>query len=160
VAEAPAAAPPADPAAAAAAADQLPVAVSREVALVASAAALPYIRGATLELGEVVLRTDTDALISVMTTLKDDPRFAFEQVMDICGVDWPAKPERFEVVYNLLSVSQNHRIRVIVTTDGVTPVPSVSGLWAAASPSPASPTSAASSPIMVSSGIRCARTSR
>ena len=44
-----------------------------------------------------------------MTTLRDDPRFAFEQVMDICGVDWPERPERFDVVYNLLSVSLNQR---------------------------------------------------
>jgi NADH-quinone oxidoreductase subunit C len=118
--------------AAPAAADAVPAVVSREGALAASAAGLPYVRAAAVEIGEVVLHTNVDALIGVMTVLKEDPRFAFEQVMDICGVDWPSKPERFEVVYNLLSVSLNHRIRVIVTTDGVTPVPSVSGLWAAA----------------------------
>ena len=118
--------------AAAPAAETLPAPVSREGALAGIAAGLPFVRSATVEIGEVVLHTDVGALIEVMTTLKEDPRFSFEQVMDICGVDWPAKPERFEVVYNLLSVSQNHRIRVIVTTDGVTPVPSVSGLWAAA----------------------------
>ena len=55
-----------------------------------------------------------------MTTLRDDPRFAFEQVMDICGVDWPDRAERFDVVYNLLSVSLNQRLRVIVTTDEAT----------------------------------------
>ena len=52
-----------------------------------------------------------------MRTLRDDPRFAFEQLMDICGVDWPERAERFDVVYNLLSVSLNQRVRVIVTTD-------------------------------------------
>ena len=57
-----------------------------------------------------------------MLTLRDDPRFAFEQVMDVCGVDWPERAERFDVVYNLLSVSLNHRLRVIVTTDAETPV--------------------------------------
>ena len=66
-----------------------------------------------------------DALPALMTTLRDDPRFAFEQVMDICGVDWPERAERFDVVYNLLSVSLNQRVRVIVTTDEATPVPSV-----------------------------------
>ena len=64
-----------------------------------------------------------------MTTLRDDPRFAFEQVMDICGVDWPERAERFDVVYNLLSVSLNQRLRVIVTTDESTPVPSVHTVW-------------------------------
>ena len=64
-----------------------------------------------------------------MTTLRDDPRFAFEQVMDICGVDWPQRAERFDVVYNLLSVSLNQRLRVIVTTDESAPVPSVHTVW-------------------------------
>jgi NADH-quinone oxidoreductase subunit C len=50
-----------------------------------------------------------DALVALMTTLRDDPRFAFEQMMDICGVDWPERAERFDVVYNLLSVSLNQR---------------------------------------------------
>ena len=66
-----------------------------------------------------------------MATLRDDPRFAMEQVMDICGVDWPERAERFEVVYNLLSVSLNQRVRVIVTTDETTPVPSVHTIWPA-----------------------------
>ena len=65
----------------------------------------------------------------LMLTLRDDPRFAFEQVMDICGVDWPQRAERFDVVYNLLSVSLNHRLRVIVTTDEQKPVPSVHAVW-------------------------------
>ncbi len=123
----------ADPAATSpAATEQVPAPLSLTAALAAQAAGLPRVSAATVEIGEVVLRTDVDSLIGVMTVLKEDPRFSFEQVMDICGVDWPAQAERFEVVYNLLSVSLNQRIRVIVTTDGVTPVPSVSGLWAAA----------------------------
>ena len=52
--------------------------------------------------------------------------------MDVCGVDWPQRERRFDVVYNLLSVSQNHRVRVVVTTDEDTPVPSVHSLWACA----------------------------
>ena len=67
--------------------------------------------------------------MALMTTLRDDPRFAFEQVMDICGVDWPERAERFDVVYNLLSVSLNQRLRVIVTTDESAPVPSVHTVW-------------------------------
>lgn len=70
-----------------------------------------------------------ETLPALMTMLRDDPRFAFEQCMDLCGVDRPAQAERFEVVYNLLSLTLNHRVRVIVTTDATMPVPSVSAIW-------------------------------
>jgi NADH-quinone oxidoreductase subunit C len=70
-----------------------------------------------------------ETLPALMTMLRDDPRFAFEQCMDLCGVDRPSQAERFEVVYNLLSLTLNHRVRVIVTTDAATPVPSVSAIW-------------------------------
>jgi NADH-quinone oxidoreductase subunit C len=79
--------------------------------------------------GQVTARVRTDALVPIMQTLRDDPRFAFEQMMDLCGVDWPERAERFDVVYNLLSVSLNQRLRVIAATDAVTAVPSVSGIW-------------------------------
>ena len=92
-------------------------------------ATLPGVRAALVEQGEVVAHADRDALPALMTTLRDDPRFAFEQVMDICGVDWPQRTERFDVVYNLLSVSLNQRLRVIVETDETHPVPSVHGVW-------------------------------
>ena len=77
----------------------------------------------------LVAHAERDALLPLMPTLRDDPRFAFEQVMDICGVDWPQREERFDVVYNLLSVSLNQRLRVIVTTDEQKPVPSVHTVW-------------------------------
>jgi NADH-quinone oxidoreductase subunit C len=86
----------------------------------------------SLQNGELVVYVPRQSLLEVMTTLRDDPRFLCEQVMDICGVDFPERAERFDVVYNLLSVSLNHRIRVIVTTDETTPVPSVSGIWPSA----------------------------
>lgn len=92
-------------------------------------AGLPGAPVMTDEGGEVVLRVAREALPALMQTLRDDPRFAFEQVMDICGVDYPQRPERFEVVYNLLSLSRNARVRVIVSTDGVATVPSVSAVW-------------------------------
>ena len=78
---------------------------------------------------ELVVHAERDTLIPLMILLRDDPRFLCEQMVDLCGVDWPERRERFDVVYNLLSVSLNHRIRVIVTTDETTPVPSVSGIW-------------------------------
>lgn len=78
---------------------------------------------------ELVLRVRRDGLLETMRLLRDRPDFAFEQCMDICGTDWPEKPERFEVVYNLLSLTLNRRIRIIVSTDAATPVPSVVSIW-------------------------------
>ena len=95
-------------------------------------ASLPGVARVAVEKGEVVAHVQRDALVPLMLTLRDDPRFACEQLMDLCGVDWPQRPERFEVVYNLLSVSRNHRIRVIVTTDETALVPSVCAIWPAA----------------------------
>jgi NADH-quinone oxidoreductase subunit C len=92
-------------------------------------AALPGVRHTSIHVGELTAHAERDALLQLMTTLVHDPRFAFEQMMDLCGVDWPERAERFDVVYNLLSVSLNHRLRVIVTTDAETPVPSVSAVW-------------------------------
>lgn len=90
---------------------------------------LPGILGTRILLGELIVDADRDQIPALMTTLRDDPRFAFEQVMDICGVDWPERADRFDVVYNLLSVSLNQRIRVVVTTDDIKPVPSVHQIW-------------------------------
>src|SRR5215213_7634458 len=68
-----------------------------------------------------------EALIEVLTALRDDHEY--QQLMDIAGVDYPDRPERFEVVYCLLSLTRNHRVRVHVATDEQTPLPSVTGLW-------------------------------
>jgi len=97
--------------------------------LAEAARPLPGVTAVAVELGEVVAHAGRDGLVTLMTMLRDDPRFAFEQVMDICGVDWPQRPERFEVVYNLLSVSLNQRLRVIVSTGELLPVPSVHEVW-------------------------------
>lgn len=100
--------------------------------LAAAVATLPGITRARVELDEVVASAERDGLVALMTILRDDPRFAFEQAMDICGVDWPDRPDRFDVVYNLLSVSLNQRLRMIVTTNETTPVPSVFTVWPSA----------------------------
>jgi NADH-quinone oxidoreductase subunit C len=92
-------------------------------------ASIPGIASWRIEGGELVAHAGRDTLATLMITLRDNPRFAFEQVMDICGVDWPDRAERFDVVYNLLSVSMNHRLRVIATTDAEQPVPSVHAIW-------------------------------
>jgi len=95
-------------------------------------ATLPGVTATRIQHGELTVHAGRDSLTALMTALRDDPRFAFEQVMDICGVDWPERADRFDVVYNLLSVSLNQRLRVIVTTDESMPVPSVHGVWPAA----------------------------
>ncbi len=109
--------------------EALPIPPTPIQQLTANVGALPRVMRASVEIGEVVIHTDRDSLLGLLETLRDDPRFAFEQLMDICGVDWPQRAERFDVVYNLLSVSLNHRIRVIVTTDEASAVPSVCGVW-------------------------------
>ena len=90
---------------------------------------LPGVTAVAIEYGEVVARAHRDSLPALMTALRDREDCAFEQVMDIAGVDWPQRAERFDVVYNLLSVSLNQRVRVIVTTDESAPVPSVHTIW-------------------------------
>jgi len=92
-------------------------------------AGLPGVLAVAREHGEIVVRAEAAALLALATTLRDDPRFAFEQVMDVCGVDWPERAQRFDVVYNLLSVTLNQRVRVVVATDETTPVPSVHSVW-------------------------------
>ncbi len=102
------------------------------VLAVALSTSVPGVSGAAVEHGELVVRTGRSGLLSLMALLRHDPRFCFEQMMDLCGVDFPERAERFDVVYNLLSVTLNQRIRVIVTTDEVQPVPSVHRIWPSA----------------------------
>ncbi len=84
------------------------------------------------EHGALVVTTDPGAAYGLLQHLRDAPEFAFAQVMDICGVDWPARPLRFEVVYNLLSVTRNRRVRVIVPVAEGSNIASVSSLWPSA----------------------------
>jgi NADH-quinone oxidoreductase subunit C len=101
-----------------------------ELGAAIAAAAGPAVIEAVVERGqELVIRVTREGLLPVMKLLRDDPRLAFEQLMDLCGVDYPERAERFEVVCNLLSLAHNRRVRVVVSTDADTPVPSLSGLW-------------------------------
>ena len=81
-------------------------------ALAHFAIAIPGVLRAGLEGGELVIHADRKIIADLLAFLRTDPRFSCEQLMDLCGVDWPERPERFDVVYNLLSVSLNHRVRV------------------------------------------------
>src|SRR5690348_3940632 len=83
--------------------------------------------------GELMVELKRDAVAAVATFLRDDPKCLFKMLIDICGVDHPERlPERFDVVYNLLSLKLNQRIRLKVATDEENPVPSVAGIWSAA----------------------------
>jgi len=77
--------------------------------------------------GEITLTVTRASIVDVCRTLRDD--FAYQQLMEIAGVDYPAREERFEVVYHLLSLTKNHRIRVKLSASEDTPVPSVTSLW-------------------------------
>ena len=77
--------------------------------------------------GEVSLTVARERIAEICTILRD--RFEYQQLMEIAGVDYPQRAERFDVVYHLLSVTRNHRIRLRVTTDEEMPVPSVTGVW-------------------------------
>jgi NADH-quinone oxidoreductase subunit C len=79
--------------------------------------------------GEVALTVDRASLVETMIALRDTPGLEYQQLMEIAGVDYPERSDRFEVVYCLLSLTRNHRIRVHVQTDEEKPVPSVTGIW-------------------------------
>ena len=70
---------------------------------------------------------ERDNLVALLKSLRDE--HGFQQLMEIAGVDYPDRPDRFEVVYCLLSLTRNHRLHIHVATDEATPVPSVTGLW-------------------------------
>jgi NADH-quinone oxidoreductase subunit C len=79
--------------------------------------------------GEITLTVKREEIANVLKALRDTPGLDYQQLMEIAGVDYPERPERFEVVYHLLSLTKNRRIRVKVSTDEATPVPTVTGLW-------------------------------
>jgi len=74
--------------------------------------------------GELTISARADQILKVLTFLRDDPECMFKLLMDVCGVDYPERSKRFDVVYHLLSIQLNHRVRVKVRTDEDTPVPS------------------------------------
>ncbi len=86
----------------------------------------------SIEKGELEIRVASADIVKVLTLLRNDPNCRFKQLMDLAGVDYPAREKRFDVVYNLLSLNHNARIRVVVETDEATPVPSVAGVFSAA----------------------------
>jgi NADH-quinone oxidoreductase subunit C len=88
--------------------------------------------GSAIRLGELTLQTAPQHLLALLTFLRDDPKCLFRQLVDVCGVDYPERPLRFDVVYHLLSHRLNRRVRVKLQTDEDTPVPSAAPVHPAA----------------------------
>lgn len=85
-----------------------------------------------LSFGEVTLSVYAGSILRVLTILRDNAKCQFKQLLDICATDYPERPQRFEVVYHLLSLAYNQRLRIKVATDGATPLSSVTGIHACA----------------------------
>ena len=84
-----------------------------------------YVHDAAVVGGELVVAARADQVARVLKFLKDDPRCRFEQLIDLCGVDYPERDPRFDVVYHLLSMGHNRRLRLKVGVNEGQPVPSV-----------------------------------
>ena len=79
------------------------------------------------EYGEIVITVARDEVADALRQLRDEHEY--QQLMEIAGADYPNRPERFDVVYMLLSLTKNHRVMVKVTASESTPVPTVTTLW-------------------------------
>ena len=96
-------------------------------------AALPdAVLNVALEHDELCLVVERERIARVLEFLRDDVNCQFKQLMDVCGVDYPGRDERFEVVYNLLSLTHNRRIRVKVSAGEDTPVPTAIEVFSSA----------------------------
>ena len=113
---------------------QLPQQESALGALVARVGELlgPRVEAQNLDNGELTITVAVPAIVDVLTLLREDPALQFISFIDLCGVDWPGRDKRFDVVYHLLSPRKNVRIRVKIATDADTPVPSLSDVFPAA----------------------------
>jgi len=90
------------------------------------------VHGFKVAYGELTLLATRERIVDVLTLLRDHPDYRFQQLIDICGVDYPERDRRFDVVYHLLSLVKNHRVRVKVQTDEDTPVPTAIPAYPAA----------------------------
>jgi len=104
----------------------------KDLAEYVSAALAGAIISTDIRRGELCCEVERDTLPRVLKFLRDDPKCRFSLLCDICGADYPNRPLRFDVVYNLLSMSLNQRIRIKVETDEEQPVPSAVGLYSSA----------------------------
>jgi len=97
------------------------------------AGALPNeLAGFKVKAGDLTLSGRADRIVEIAKFLRDDSNCQFKVLVDICGVDYPERAQRFDVVYHFLSPVQNQRVRVKVVTDEATPVPSLTGVYPSA----------------------------
>jgi len=87
------------------------------------------IAGCSVAYGELTLTAPLPRIVDALTYLRDHPDYQFQQLIDLCGVDYPERARRFDVVYHLLSMTRNHRVRLKIETDEDTPVPTVTGVY-------------------------------
>ncbi|MEJ0024322.1 MAG: NADH-quinone oxidoreductase subunit C [Alphaproteobacteria bacterium] len=92
----------------------------------------PSILAHEVAFGELTLIAKAEDIVGLLTYLRDDSKCQFTTLVDICGVDYPAREKRFEVVYHLLSMKKNHRLRIKVLADEKTAVPSAVSVYPAA----------------------------
>ena len=104
----------------------------RDLGEYVQAALHEVVQSVDIDRDELTLLVRREAVPRVLGFLRDDVNCQFKQLMDLCGVDFPGREERFDVVYNLLSLTHNRRIRVTVRTDERTPVPTVTGVFSSA----------------------------
>ncbi len=90
------------------------------------------LEGWTESYGELTLMARRESLLKVIMYVRESPLFRCESLMDICGVDYPGRSERFEIVYHLLSMTKNLRVRVKIMVGEESPVPSLVSLFPAA----------------------------
>ena len=101
----------------------------QDLAAYIAAARHGAVTDARIAFGELTIAVVADEIVPVVQFLRDDPRLDFTNLIDICGVDYPQREKRFDVVYHFLSPRQNARIRVKLQTDEETPVPSITGVF-------------------------------
>ena len=87
------------------------------------------VNSAVIENGELNINARRAEIMKVISFLRDDPICKFSSLIDICGVDYPSRERRFDVVYHMLSMAHNTRIRIKVTTDETVPVHSITSLF-------------------------------
>ncbi len=97
------------------------------------AAALPgAVKATKLAVGELTVDAEAGEILRVLKFLRDDPDCEFKILIDVCGADYPSREKRFDVVYHLLSLTKNRRIRVKLETDEAGAVPSAIPVYSSA----------------------------
>jgi NADH-quinone oxidoreductase subunit C len=87
------------------------------------------VRGWSVAFGDLMVEVEAAEIVRVLAFLRDDDTCLFWSLVDICGVDYPERAQRFDIVYHLLSPRRNVRVRVKAAVDETTPVPSVAGVY-------------------------------